>query len=93
MTRKAIEFTFVQKSVSVLLSYMASKRDEDLDPSEAQFGFSQEDKQLKQALMEYSSANQSKQKTQFLLTELHLITKQLADVRVNTGNLIKRTFE
>lgn len=76
---KSVEFAFIEKTISVVLGYIAAMRDTNMDPSEAQFGFVQEDKQLKQALLEYTTSNQSKQKAMFLLAELHHISQKLID--------------
>jgi hypothetical protein len=88
LTQKAIDSVFIEKTISIILSYIASLRDANTPPSEAQISFNQEDKNLKQALVEYKSNNQSKRKAQFLMTELHsIISKAInsGDVRPNIG--------
>ncbi|CAF1126244.1 unnamed protein product [Didymodactylos carnosus] len=87
-TQKTIDSVFIEQTISIILSYIASLRDANALPSEAQFSFNQEDKSLKQALVEYKSNNKSKRKAQFLMTELHsIISKAInsGDVRSNIG--------
>ncbi|UJR11290.1 hypothetical protein I4U23_015471 [Adineta vaga] len=90
-TQKSIDSLFIEQTISVILSYIASLRDANTPPSEAQFSFNQEDKSLKQALAEYKSNYQSKRKAQFLMTELYSIiskTINANNVRSNI-NLIR----
>jgi hypothetical protein len=80
LARKKIESAFVKNTISVILNYIASMRNANMGPSEAQFEFVQEDKQLKQALLDYAHSNKSKRKTQFLIGELHKLTSELIEL-------------
>lgn len=78
--KKEIELVFIEKTIAIVLDYTASLRDTNIPESEVQFNFTQEDKSLKQALIEYSSSNKSKQKAQFLKAELHFVTRRLIEL-------------
>lgn len=84
---KCVELGFVETTTSVVLTYMNSMRigAANIDPSEAAFEFGQEDKQLKQALVEYVSSSRSKQKSQFLTAQMHRTCLELvaSDPTVN----------
>ncbi|CAF1524510.1 unnamed protein product [Adineta ricciae] len=69
----AVNSMFISKTISIILNYIASLRDVTTPSSEAELNFNQDDKNLKQALLEYKATNQSKRKTQFLISELHSI--------------------
>jgi hypothetical protein len=79
LAKKEINLVFIDKTIAIVLGYIASLRDTNMAQSEAQLNFTQEDKSLKQALLEYSSSNQLQQKTQFLMGELHFVTRTLID--------------
>ena len=83
LMKHAIDSTFIEPTISVILSYIANSGDSNMPPSEAQLSFIQEDKNLKQALTEYKSSNQSKSRTQFLITELHSIIHKV----INSSHL------
>ena len=89
LIQKAVDFFFVEQTTSTILAYIHSLRNVNLPSSESELDFTLHDKSLKQALTEYNSANQSKQKTQFLMTELHsIIHKVIAFGDVN-NNILK----
>lgn len=89
---KAIDSVFIEPSISVILNYISSSRNSNMPPSEAQLSFNNEDKSLKQALLEYKSTNQSKRKTQFLMNELHSIIHEALTISdVNQSKLILKT--
>lgn len=96
MTYSTVEFVYVESTIRVILSYIASMRDSNMPPSEAEFNFNHKDKQLKQAILKYTSSNKSEQKSKFLATELHDITNQIVD---NNGrkeliiNIIKNSIK
>ena len=77
LVQDAVDSVFVERTISVILGYIASVQDANLPPSEAEVEFKNEDKSLKEALSEYNSNNQSKRKNQFLTTELHVIIQQI----------------
>lgn len=80
LMKKSIDSNFVEPTISIVLSYITSLRDANMPPSEAQLSFIQEDKNLKQALVEYKLSNQSKSKTQFLMMELYSIIHQVIKI-------------
>jgi hypothetical protein len=83
IVKKAIDGMFIEKTISILLNYTASLYDTNMAASEAQFSFSQEDRLVKEAILEYNTSNKKKQKTQFLILELHSIMKKLIDYNIN----------
>ncbi|CAF1664350.1 unnamed protein product [Rotaria magnacalcarata] len=83
LIQNAVDSVFIEKTISVILSYIAGLRDANMPPSEAEISFNQEDKSLKLALVEYKSSNQSKRKAQFLMTELHSIISKNVDICIN----------
>ena len=94
MAKQAVDFIFVEKTIAVLLDYTASVRDANNEPpSEAQLNFTQEDKQLKQALLNYRVSNQLKQKAYFLEAELHSISKELLNGANKNIELVKHVIK
>ena len=75
--QKSIDSTLIEPSISIILNYLSSLRDANMPPSEAQRNFNDEDKSVKQALIEYRASNQSKQKSQFLMNELNRIIHEV----------------
>ena len=83
LAQRSVELLFVERTVSICLSYVAAMRNSNLSPSDAQFNFNQEDKHLKQALVHETSSSQYKQKAQFLVSELHHIVGKVIDANAD----------
>lgn len=84
LTYRTVDSLFIEKTISIILSCMATMRNQNTPPSEAEFSFSQADKQLKQSVFKYNVSNQTKQNSKFLNAEFYSIVKQIvnfADVK------------
>jgi hypothetical protein len=91
LVRKSIQFAFIEKMVSVVFAYMASMRNKNLDPSSIQLEYNQEDKRIKQTIMECSATDESKCKSQYLTGELHRITVSLISNSIILGIEMQQT--
>jgi hypothetical protein len=80
VVNKTIEISFISKTISIVLEYIVSLRNPNESLFEVQLEFLQEDKQLKQALLDYNCSNILMGKTQFLIEELHVLTSNLVDI-------------
>ena len=93
LVQNAVDSVFVERTISVILDYIASVQDANHPPSEAEVEFKNEDKSLKEALTEYNSNNQSKRKTQFLTSELHVIIQQVINSDQLNTSIIKTAIK
>lgn len=90
---KYVDSLFIEPTISIILNFITSLRDENLPPSEVEMKFNQEDKSLKQALIEYKSNNEIKRKAQFLVTELYSIIQNTIDLGdLNKNKSILKTI-
>lgn len=77
----------IEPSINIILNYLSSVREINVPPSATQLAFNEEDKSLKQALIEYKSSNESKRKTQFLMSELYTIIQQAVDCTITNRDV------
>lgn len=79
----SVDSILIEPSINIILNYLSGVREINMPPSATQLSFNEEDKNLKEALIEYKSSNESKRKTQFLMNELYSIIKQLFGYTTN----------